>query len=151
MNERILVPVDGSEPSLRALDAAADLAQTLGATLIVCHIVDLSRAAMLTFGEPQLVAGCLDALRSEGASIVSSGAERVHAKVGNVETRLAQGSAAQEIPRVARDTAATWIVMGSHGRSGFGRAVMGSVAEGVLRQSPVPVMIVTPRHAAPHR
>ena len=54
---RVLVPLDGSETSDRALDVAVDFAAKIGAELVACHIVDLARAAAMSGGEAQLVAG----------------------------------------------------------------------------------------------
>lgn len=144
MKHRILVPVDGSEPSQHALDAAVGLARTLDGTVIVCHVVDLAKAAMMTFGNPQFSAGCIDALREEGASIVQASRDRIGTLAGGVETCLLQGNPSEAIVDVARERGVTWIVMGSHGRTGLSRMLVGSVAEGVLRHAPVPVMIVPP-------
>ena len=59
-------------------------------------------------------------------------------------TRIADGMPLDQIGRIAAEIRPGFIVMGSHGRSGVNRALMGSVAEGVARRSPVPVMIVPP-------
>lgn len=151
MNQKILVPVDGSDYSIRALDAAADLASTLQATLVVGEVVDVNRAATMSFGEPQLVQGCLDALRVECDASVKQAVERVTPRVAGVESRVVTGNVVEEILKMATETGAKWIVMGSHGRTGLNRMLMGSIAEGVLRHSPVPVMIVPPeRHGRHH-
>jgi nucleotide-binding universal stress UspA family protein len=150
MNEKILVPVDGSEYSIRALDAAADLASTLHATLVICEVVDVNRAATMSFGEPQLVQGCIDALRVECEAGVKQAVERVTPRVAGVESRVATGNVVEEILKLATETGAKWIVMGSHGRTGLNRLLMGSVAEGVLRHAPVPVMIVPPQRHGHH-
>ena len=146
---RILVPVDGSELSLHALDVGVGLARSLGLGLIVCHVVDPAKAAEMTFGNPQFIAECVGALRAEGESILQTATKRV-GHVDGVESLLLQGNPAEEIVRVAKELGADWIVTGSHGRRGLSRMLMGSVAEGVLRHADVPVMIV-PRertHAA---
>jgi nucleotide-binding universal stress UspA family protein len=145
MNQRIVVAADGSEGSLRAVDAAADLARAIGAKLVVTHVVDSAKAATMCFGEAQLLAGCFDALREEGRHIVADAvarARRIVTEPEQVESRIVQGSPVEEIVRLAGEGRADWIVMGSHGRSGLARALMGSIAEGVLREAPVPVMIV---------
>ena len=143
MSERILVPVDGSDCSQRALDAACGLADAVGASLVLCYVVDFGKAASMTAGEAQLVQGCLDALRCEGEDILTAAGERAHAKVAQIESQMRQGSdVAREITQAASDTRASWIVMGSHGRTGVSRLLLGSVAEGVLRKADVPVMIV---------
>ncbi len=143
---RILVPVDGSEYADRALHVAADLAGSLGAEVVVCHVVDLARAAMMSGGEVQLLAGCLEELQAEGRRIVDAAV----AKVGSPATassRIVQGLPIDEIEKLAAEIEPQFIVIGSHGRSGFKRAIMGSVAEGVARRAPVPVMVVPPKRA----
>ncbi len=142
MNGPIVVAVDGSELSLDAVDAAAGLAQSFNSDLVVAHVVDPAKAAMLTYGNPQLVAGCFDALREEGREVLEIGRERARRSVARVETRLVQGPPAEEIVALAGEVGAAWIVMGSHGRSGLRRMLVGSVAEGVLRHAAVPVLIV---------
>ncbi|HTU83468.1 MAG TPA: universal stress protein [Candidatus Acidoferrales bacterium] len=156
MNGPILVPVDGSEPSLRAVDEAAELAKVAGTGIVVAHVVDPAKAAMLTYGNPQFVAGCLDAIREEGRELLEAARVRARGHVERVETRLIQGSPGQEIVKLAREIGATWIVMGSHGRTGLARLLVGSVAEDVLRHAGVPVLIVPLErkarraHDAPH-
>jgi nucleotide-binding universal stress UspA family protein len=145
MSDRIFVAVDDSECSLRALDAAADLAKATGGTLIICTVVDTARAAALCFGEAQLVVGAFDALRDESEALVDSARERARRLLpdeGRIETRVVQGGTVEEVLREAKETAANWIVMGSHSRTGVSRLVAGSIAEEVLRQAHVPVMIV---------
>src|SRR5262249_33247405 len=67
-----------------------------------------------------------------------------------VEHRLAEGDAAAEILRVARETNCDLVVMGTHGRKGLGRLLMGSVAEQVVRKAPCPVLTLkTPFEAEP--
>jgi nucleotide-binding universal stress UspA family protein len=143
----VLVPVDGSDCSQRALDAAVDFAAPLGTELVVCHVIDLSRAAVMSGGEPQLVAGCLEELRSEGTQILDDAVKCIGGRV-KVSTRALEGAPVEEIERAAAETSPSFIVIGSHGRSGLSRLVMGSVAEGVVRAAPVPVMVVPcGRHA----
>ena len=142
---RILVPVDGSEYSTHALDVATDLAATLDAELVVCHVVDLAKAATLSGGEAQLVPGCLEELESEGKAILDAALARAGSRV-RVSSRVAEGVPVEEIERLAAELRPTFIVIGSHGRTGLTRLVMGSVAEGVVRAAPVPVMVVPSKH-----
>lgn len=137
----ILVPVDGSECSLRALDLAAALGAKLGTSIVVCHVLDIGRAAAMSGGEPQLVAGCLEALKSEGKEIVDEAVKRVAAGI-EVSSRTPEGAPVEEIERLAGELVPSFIAIGSHGRTGLDRLMMGSVAEGVVRHAPVPVMVV---------
>lgn len=143
MKAHILVPIDGSENALRALEVARDFAASLDAQLIVCHVVDLSKAAALSGGEAQLVRGCLEELQSEGEAILAAALEHVS---GPVSSRIAEGAPVNEIDRLAAQIGPGFVVIGSHGRTGLSRAVMGSVAEGVVRGAPIPVLVVPSKH-----
>ncbi|MBV8345076.1 MAG: universal stress protein [Candidatus Eremiobacteraeota bacterium] len=143
MPNRILVPVDGSEFSNRALDFAATLATETNAEIVILNVVDLARVAVLSGGEAQLIPGCLEEVRAEGQRVVEDACARVRAPV-HASARVVTGSPVDAIEEVAADSKPSFIVMGTHGRSGLGRALMGSVAEGVVRRAPVPVMIVPP-------
>jgi nucleotide-binding universal stress UspA family protein len=137
----ILVPVDGSDSSWRALDVAANFAQRVGTELVVCHVVELAKAATLSGGQAELVAGCIEELEDEGKTIVAEAIERVRGRV-RVSSRIVTGASVDEIERIATEIKPSFIVIGTHGRTGLNRLVMGSVAEGVVRGAPVPVMVV---------
>ncbi len=144
---KILVPVDGSECSLQALDIAADFAGSLNAEIIVCHVVDLAKAARLSGGQAQLVQGCLEELQSEGKTILPLPL-RALANASRL-LRIAEGIPVDEIERLAADIRPSFIVIGSHGRTGISRLMMGSVAEGVVRGAPIPVMVVPSKQKQP--
>ncbi|MBV8490656.1 MAG: universal stress protein [Candidatus Eremiobacteraeota bacterium] len=150
MSDTVLVPIDGSEASSKALDSAVALARAVNGKIALCHVVNVTKAAMLTYGNPQFVAECLNALRDDGRSLLDATCETLRATFPSVETYLFQGNPQEEIVRAASELRAGWIVMGSHGRSGLGRALLGSVAEGVLRHATVPLLIV-PFRRKPHR
>jgi nucleotide-binding universal stress UspA family protein len=147
MKPTILVPVDGSEYSLRALDVAIDLAHRLDAEIVVCHVVDLIKAASLSSGEAQLVEECLEMLESDAQHIVDAAVKRASAMVA-ASSRVVEGSPVDEIQRLAAELQPIFVVIGSHGRTGLNRLIMGSVAEGVVRGSTVPVLIVPPARPA---
>ncbi len=142
MKQRLLVPVDGSEYSMQALDVAAELARSMKAGLVLCYVVDSARAARLTFGEPALADGSYEALREEGQYDLTHAMQRVARAHLDVSTVLSFGDPATEIERLASREHATMIVMGTHGRTGLLHLLMGSVAEGVMRGAPVPVVVV---------
>jgi nucleotide-binding universal stress UspA family protein len=126
--ETILHPTDFSEPSAQACRLACSLARDRSARLIVLHVVPASLSAeQRAFGEE--IADELNHL-----SLPDAG---VHA-----ERRLEEGDPAEVILRVARETNSDWIVLGSHGRTGLGRLLMGSVAEQILRKAGCPVLTV---------
>lgn len=139
---KILVALDGSPYSERALDRAADVAAELGASLILCSVVDIAKAAAMTFGESQLVDGYFEALEQDGREVLARAAKRVESRVPSVQTQVLRGNVVDEIVGLARSSGADWIVIGSHGRTGAARLFLGSVAEGVLRHAGIPVMVV---------
>ena len=141
----ILVPVDGSKSSLRALDVAAELAADLHAEIVVCHVVSLAEAALLSGGDAQLLPGCLEQVEANGKAIVAEALSRVDGRIA-VSSQPAEGDPVEEIERIAVRMQPAFIVIGSHGRTGLSRALMGSVAEGVLRRAPVPVMVVPSKY-----
>jgi nucleotide-binding universal stress UspA family protein len=141
----IIVPVDGSEPSNAAVDLAASLAQKLGASVTVCHVVAIPRPAHDAGGfareemmDEEIKAGraVLDAAERRAA--------RLRVKVNKV---LQSGSVAEGILAEARQRACDAIVMGSRGRGNLARAVLGSATTDIINRSPIPV-IVAPHHRA---
>ncbi|HEV3153827.1 MAG TPA: universal stress protein [Candidatus Baltobacteraceae bacterium] len=141
----ILCPIDGSDTSLYALDMAADLAAEQGAQLTVCTVVNPSKASAMAFGDPAMSAACFDALDDEASAMVADALKAIsQTKAQGV--RL-DGNTVDCIVHYATEQKCDLIVMGSHGRSGIQRALIGSVAEGVLRNANIPVLVVRHRHA----
>jgi nucleotide-binding universal stress UspA family protein len=143
-----LVAIDGSEHAMRALDVAVTLANPMHGELVLCYVIDSARAARLSFGEPALLDGSYDALRSDGEYYLDQAMQRASLAQAKATTVLAYGDPAEEIRRVASQKHATMIVMGTHGRTGLAHIVMGSVAEGVMRRASVPVVVVPPLRSA---
>jgi nucleotide-binding universal stress UspA family protein len=139
--QKILVPIDFGEASLRALDDAIDLAKALGASVVVMHayeipVIGFPDGALLTSAE---FAGRL----SNAAETALKGAIDARAGRGvKLESVLRQGVAWEEINAVADKSGADLIVIGTHGRRGLARALLGSVAEKVVRMATKPVMTV---------
>jgi nucleotide-binding universal stress UspA family protein len=144
MYQKILVPIDGSPTSQKGLREAIKLAKDQGAQLRLFHIVskpilDCGYAGGTYGGE--LIASA----REEGHKIVSM-AESLARLEGlqptSVMVESMGGSAAIFILEHAREWPADLIVMGTHGRRGLARLAMGSDAESVVREAPVPVLLV---------
>lgn len=129
----VLHPTDFSTPSDYALRLACSLARDRDARLIVLHVVATSLAAEKRgFGEE---------LQDELTRM------EIPDPQFRVERRLEEGEPVTEILRVAGETNCDLIVMGTHGRTGLGRLLMGSVAEQVVRKAPCPVLTVKmPQH-----
>lgn len=135
--DKILVPLDGSVLAEAALWTAADLAAKNGATLT------LVRAAQVyTLPGADSVEAQVMAVR-EAEEYLAAILKRLEAKgVKRVETHVWYGPAAAAIVEAAAVQNADLIVMCTHGRSGLGRLVLGSVAESVLRGTTTPIFIV---------
>jgi nucleotide-binding universal stress UspA family protein len=144
---RILCPVDFSEFSRRALDYAAGIARWYGAEVTALHVIPPITSMLPVSGEglyPPLVFRPeeLQQFRGELESFArASGVELLDADV-------VQGSVPGEIVRRATELPADLLVMGTHGRSGFERLMLGSVTEKLLRKSPCPLLTVPVRSPA---
>ncbi|MBW8831083.1 MAG: universal stress protein [Burkholderiales bacterium] len=144
MYSRILVPIDGSPTSQRGLDEAIALAARLDSALQLLNVVD----ARLLIGEVSASLPpdkLLEDWRAAGDRLVSAAVERARSKgvaaVGAV--RCDPGlRVCDAILQEAKNTDASLIVMGTHGRRGLKRLALGSDAELVLRGSAVPVLLI---------
>jgi nucleotide-binding universal stress UspA family protein len=139
--QTILYPTDFSEPSEAALSVARSFAHDQGARLIILHVapVELAGGGPLVPMDPRFYQDAIEEVRRR-----LNGSDLNY----HVETRLRQGDAAEEILSLAAELGCDLIVMGSHGRSGLGRLLMGSVAEAVLRGARCPVLTVKVPQAA---
>jgi nucleotide-binding universal stress UspA family protein len=147
MYDDILVPTDGSETAEAAVDQAVDLAEKYGATVHALYVVDVD-ATNLALGTEQVERvrrGDLDEMPEVKAKadeatgyVADAAAERGIA----VEEHVTAGSPARAIRKFVEDNDVDLVVMGSHGRSGLSRVVLGSVAEKVLRRTRLPVLVV---------
>ena len=143
----ILCPVDFSEFSRRALECAVGIARYYGARITALHVMPPVVAFGPPTGEglyPPMVFSPEDLrqFRDELAAFARS------CGAADVETEVAEGSVAGVIEEFARDLPADLVVMGTHGRSGFERLLLGSVTERVLRKAPCPVLTVPAQNTA---
>jgi nucleotide-binding universal stress UspA family protein len=131
----ILFPTDFSENAQQAFPLACALARDCGARIIVLYVMPSP------LGEEQVQARHHP---EEYFGVPRNALHKIQAPDANVrvEHRLEIGDAAKVIVEVARETQAGLIVMGTHGRTGLGRLVMGSLAEHVLRKATCPVLTV---------
>jgi nucleotide-binding universal stress UspA family protein len=140
----ILHPTDFSEPADAAYRVARMIARESGARLVVLHVagmnVDVTPVVYTEFGFPFALP---EDYQPYHAALKGQLHERFGSDTGaRVETRLADGDAAEEILRVAEEIRCDLIVVGTEGRSGLGRLLLGSVAEAVLRKARCPVLTV---------
>lgn len=150
---QILVPVDGSPTSENALDEAIRLAQSSGARLQLLHVVEPLGYA--TGFEPALtyVNDVLPLMRTAGEKLLAHDLRKVLEKGVDADSVLVDespGRICDHVAEQARRTLADLIVVGSHGRHGLGRLLLGSDAEQIVRHAPVPVLVVRlPKARAP--
>jgi nucleotide-binding universal stress UspA family protein len=135
--KKILIAVDSGPIAARAFDLGTVLAKEVGADLGLITVVDSIRMAA-----PNVDAAALQLLplaREEARQLLDT---LVSKSDGKAKDFLAEGSPGDEIVSAAKSFGADLIVIGSHGRSGLGRVLMGSVAEAVMRHAPCPVLVV---------
>lgn len=139
--KKILVPTDFSEPSEAAIDYAVNLAQKLGASVHVVHSFELP---LVGFPDGVLTVPAEMASRIIDASqtALTRIQEKYKAKGVTLETSLEQADPREGILTATKKLGADLIVMGTHGRRGLARALIGSVTEAVVRTAPVPVLTV---------
>jgi nucleotide-binding universal stress UspA family protein len=138
----ILVPIDFSDCSLRALDYALALATKFRARLILLHVIEPS-----VYPENYLITSAtMDEanrnLIAEGREQLNKVKQRAAVRGLVAETLVRIGRAQSDIADTANATGADLIVMGAHGNSGLKQALLGGTTERVLRHSPCPVLTV---------
>lgn len=137
MYENILLPTDGSIGTAHVALQAIDLARQYGATIHVLHVVDDDFRTRI--GE---FTGADDELERRGEQAIERVEHMITAHDVAVETVLETGDPATTIVEYAADIDADVVVLGTHGRSGVERRLIGSVAERVVRRSPCPVLTI---------
>lgn len=146
MYTRIIVAVDSSHASNRALDEAIKIAKGSNATLRIIHVLDDLSVFLATNPYAGYYTGeLIENLRQAGEKVLDEARTRATAAELPVETVLYDDlglSVEERIITAAQDWPADLIVMGTHGRRGVKRAMLGSSAEAVLRASSIPVLLV---------
>ena len=145
MYQRILVPVDGSATSSRGLDEAIRLAKLTQGRLRLMHVIDELSFALGMEAYSGYSADWLAQLRASGSKLLEEAREKAAAAGVEAECLLCDSFRGAVAERVVSDAAA-WpadlIVLGTHGRRGLGRMVMGSSAELIVRHATVPVLLI---------
>jgi nucleotide-binding universal stress UspA family protein len=133
----ILLPTDGSDAADAAVDNALSLAERYDAALHVLYVADTTEYSTVTFEDD-----VVDPLQREGESVVDEVVERADAEGVVAKGVVMQGGVFETIQNYVADDGIDAVVMGTHGRRGLGRALLGSVTERVVRTSDVPVLTV---------
>lgn len=141
MYQHILIPVDGSPTSEHALQEALRLTQQHRAQLELIYVVEniLNKEGFVIYPELQ------EAMRNKGRKILTQAQNVVQEAGMTAETKLLEAGGAR-IASVILTEAKRWqadlIVIGTHGRTGISKLIFGSVAEGVIRTSHIPVLLI---------
>ena len=141
--KKVLFPSDFSTKGREALEFATRLARDSGAMLLIAHVEELPVVygdGAFYYGVPEPDQGAVEAMLHEIKPLDPS---------VPYEHRLVKGPPADAIVDLAKDEEVELIVMSSHGRTGLGRLLLGSVAEVVMRRAECPVLIVKPHAPAP--
>lgn len=145
MYQRILVPVDGSPTSTAGLEEAIKLAKLTGARLRLLHVVDEMPFALSAEGYGAMSADVLGLLRDAGQRILGEAHARAEQSGIPVDEKLYESFSGRLCDRVVEQVDewnADLVVVGTHGRRGVRRMLLGSDAELILRTSTVPVLLV---------
>ena len=137
--KKVLIAIDSEPVAVRAAETGVDLAQALGGEVAFIYVVDASLAYAGDTGPPasELIAAAkLDAQR-----LVATVRQRLSPQ-SSVQEFIPVGTPSEEIVKAAEEWSADLLVIGSHGRRGMQRALLGSVAETVMRHAPCPLVVV---------
>jgi len=152
--EKILVPLDGSEHSLRALEIAIQIAKKFDGKITLIHVYSVTirpvimpepttlTPPMIPAMTPAEVSKAVEATRKAGASILVDGEQKVKAEEVQVETTLREGHTVQEIVKTTKEGKFDLIVIGGRGISKIRELLLGSVTDGVIHHAPCPVLVI---------
>lgn len=130
MFERVMVPTDGSEFAARSEDIAIEIAKKFNSTLVVVHVID-----------DKLIYP-FEVLEDEGKSILKKVREKAEKEELTIEEVLLVGSPTHDMEKIVKKTASDLVVIGTHGKTGLEKLILGSVAESALKTVKAPVLLV---------
>lgn len=137
--KKVLIAIDESSIAAHAADVGLELVRAIGGEVAFIHIVDPASVMAPDGGVPASELLAID--EQAGKELLAGFRERAASTPPALEFARV-GKPAEEIVRAAREWPADMIVIGSHGRGGIGRVLLGSVAESVARHAPCPVLVV---------
>ncbi|MBV8085193.1 MAG: universal stress protein [Chloroflexi bacterium] len=142
LNPHVVLPLDTSDVAESAIEPAVGLAKQLGASILLLSSVE--PAFNTGYPDPALSAlpEAFQAAEAETGDYLDNAARRITARGVRVQTKMRIGNPATAILEAAADERTAAVVMATHGRTGLWRAVLGSVAEDVVRHAETPVMVV---------
>jgi len=142
--EHILVPVDGSETSYAAVDKAVEIAKAFNSKVTVVQVLALDPYIAAEYITAAQTNDLVERARTAILKTLDEAKAKVAAAGINAETPLLEGQVIySEIVKAAESLNTDLIVIGSHGRTGFKKLFLGSVAQSILGQANVPVMVIS--------
>ncbi len=137
----ILAPTDFGEPADRALEVAIEIASKFDASLTVFHVSGVPAFAYAFYAEG--LSWPTGDMTKEATKELDALLQKVKERCPRAQAAVVVGEPWQAILEAAKERGADLIVMGTHGRRGISRVLLGSVAEKVVRLSPVPVLTIS--------
>lgn len=144
MMKKIMVATDGSEPGRQAAEVGINLAKLAGAEVTAVYVVDLARLTQLPgyITVPGIKDSLLELMDEEGEKVTTE-IEEMAKKAGvTCHKQVAGGDPAEELIRLSKESEMDLLVMGSIGKSGLSKILLGSVAEKVVRHAEVPILLI---------
>ena len=144
MRKKILLATDGSETSMRAANIAVSIGKKAGATVTAVYVVDVHRLAQLPgyAAMPGIKDNLMELMFKEGSEALEEIEDMARDAGVAYERVVAEGDPGEELLKLCRDPGFDLMVLGTIGKSGLKRFLLGSVAEKVVRHSHVPVLVV---------
>ena len=139
---KIMVPTDFSENSEKALEYAVHLSENCGSSIVLLHVIQTLASYPLFVSGIVTEADLRREMEKEAEDRLKAMAQDKGSEKVKIETRLRFGDPQEEILVGAREEQASLIVMGTHGRTGLSRVLIGNVAERVVRRAAFPVLTV---------
>jgi len=151
--EKILVPLDGSEHSSKALTIAIEIAKKFNAKIVLIHVYSVTVSPvmipepstltppMVPVMTPAEISKTVEATRNASARILVEGEEKAKAEGVQVETILKEGHTVQEIIKTAKEGKFDLMVIGARGISKIRELLLGSVTDGVIHHASCPVLV----------
>ena len=140
MFTNILVPIDGSDNSYRALDAALLLSEKLGSNITVIHVME--EVPITHIGSEKMLNELLKAYKKENQDILLKCTEIANQKVLTIKTILLQGNPASAILDYNKKEKFDLVIMGSRGLGKFKELILGSVSSKIVHHSPCAVLLI---------
>ncbi len=144
--EHILVPTDFGEPAEYALEIAIEIAKKFGSKITLLHVTWFPPLAYVSYGEG--FAWPVDEVAKAGKKGIDDQIRVATALYPNIRGEVVTGDPWRAILEAAKTHGADLLVTGTHGRTGLSRAFLGSVAEKLVRASPIPVLTVSGKASA---